>query len=170
MMKPGSLIRRVVPHQAWPYPRGERQVRQAIIVTLLIVFVSLAGIIVGLKYEDEKTLESRDLYFAAKDMTSYSNEAYLIAAKSQKQPLVGPYREVYVQQLASDVSDVKDKLTTHEPAGKIQKRTAKLIDICDQLSDALDTLSRNPSDQIYAAHVAELQKLAKQSQSIEDSL
>lgn len=169
-MKPGSLIRRVFPRQAWPYPKGERQVRQVILVSLLTVFVGIACVVAWLKYSDDKTLDSRDVYYEAKNMTSYSSEAYLIAAKSQQQPIVGPYRQVYVQQLASDVSDVKDKLTTHEVTRNIQPRVARLVDICDQLSDTLDTFSRKQSDQAYAAHVKELKRLANESQAIEESL
>lgn len=169
-MKLGGLIRRIFPHRAWPYPRGEREVRQVIIVTLCIIFITLIGIIAGLKYQDEKTLHSRDIYLAAKDMTSYSNEAYSIATKSQDQSLVGPYRQVYIQQLANDVSQTKDKLATHESAENIRQKASKLTDICDQLSDILDTLTRDPSDQVFAAHTEKLQQLARQAKAIEDTL
>ena len=139
-------------------------------VTLLIILVVLVGMIAWLKYDDEKTLNTRDVYFAAKDMTSYSSEAYLVATTSQNQPLVGPYREVYVQQLASNVSEVKDKLVTHESQSNLRPNVAKLLAICDQLRDILDTLTRQPSDQAFAAHAAEIQTLAGQAKAIEDSL
>lgn len=170
MTRLGSLIRRALPHRAWPYPRGEREIRQVIIVTLLVIFVALAAMIAGLKYQDEKTLGSRDVYFAAKDVSSYSSEAYLLATNTQGQSLVGPYREVYVQQLASDVSEVKDKLATHESAGEMQPRVANLIEICDRLKEALDTFSRQSDDREFAAHAAQLHALAEQAKTIEASL
>lgn len=170
MTKFGSLIRYIFPHRTWPYPRGEREVRQVIIVSLAIVLLTLAGIIAGLKYQDEKTLRSSDLYFVAKDMTSYSNEAYLIATSSQNGPLVSPYRQVYIKQLESNVSAVKDKLTTHTTDRNLQSRTAKLQNICDQVNTTLDAFSRQPSDQLLATQAAKLHHLAAEAKTIEGSL
>lgn len=144
--------------------------RQVIIVTLLLVFATLAGLIAGLKYEDEKTLQSRDVYLATKNVTSYSSEAYLIATKSQDQPLVGPYREVYVRQLASNVHEIKDTLATHESTKQVRLQIVRLMAICDRLSDILNTFSRHSDDQVLAAHAAELRTLAKQAEAIEGSL
>ena len=126
MIRLGNLIRRVFPHRAWPYPRGEREIREVIVATLFIVFALLICMIAGLKYEDEKILRSRDVYFAAKSITSYTSEAHLIAANLQEQSLVGPYREVYIKQLARNVSDSKDRLATHRAADEIQSQVVTL--------------------------------------------
>lgn len=158
------------PHRAWPYPRGEREIRRVILVTLAIVFITLIGIVAGLKYEDEKMLAQQDIYFAAKNMASYSNEAYLIATKSQDQPLVGPYRQVYIEQLASDVSKVKDKLATHDSKGNVHSRSTHLAELCDRLNDILHTLMRDPTDQTFTTHSKDLKMLAKEAKSIENSL
>jgi len=145
-------------------------VRQVIIVTLCLVFVTLVAIIIGLKYQDEKTLGSSDLYFAAKNVSSYGSEAALIAEKSQQQLAMGPYRQVYVRQLADDVRQVKDKLATHQAAKNVQPKVSKLAAICDRLSETLALFERTPSDQAFATHADELQQLAQQAQMIEDSL
>jgi hypothetical protein len=157
-------------HKGWPYPRDSKQVRQVIIVTAIILFLTLGGLIASLKYQQQKTLSKQDIDFAAKNLTSYSSEMLLLATKSQQRPLVQSYREVYLQQLSDNVSKVRKKLSEHNSSADVQAQASQLLAVSDQLNQILASLVREPSDQILSGNIAQLHTLTAQTKRIEESL
>lgn len=165
-----SLTRLVFPHKAWPYPRTVQQVNQVIIVTAIALLLAVVGIIVGIKYQEQKTLSREDIKLAAQTLTSSSSEMLLIARDSENQPLVQPYREVYVQQLVSSVGQVRQKLSEHDAAPSMKDKAAKLLVVSSTLGNVLDGFAKDSTDETLSGDINQLHALFQQSQDVEEVL
>lgn len=170
-MKPTATLKRFLfPHKAWPYPRTIHEVHEVILITGMALLLTLAGIIIAVKYQEQKTLSRQDLKYSAQNLTSSASELLMIARDSDNQPLAGPYRDVYLQQLATSVETEHDKLANHQTDDAVKPQAATLLAVSEHLSQLLNAYAKNSSDETLSGDVNQVQTLLQHAKNTEEAL
>jgi uncharacterized membrane-anchored protein YhcB (DUF1043 family) len=112
---------------------------------ILIVCIAAAAL---LHINENQFIASDELKQEAKQLESYSAEAKLISEQTLKKSAPQSYTEVYSTELIETIKTSIEKLSTHAHASNLNGKVHKTIKLARELKKKLDTLSKEPVDQL----------------------
>jgi hypothetical protein len=136
----------------------------ALILTVCIAAAALLHI------NENQFIASDELKQEVKQLESYSAEAKLISEQTLKKSAPESYTEVYSTELIETIKTSIEKLSTHAHASNLNSKVHKTIKLARELKKKLDTLSKEPVDQLDSDITSFFSRQADTFAEIEGSL